>query len=560
MSEALEEGAAARIGRSQGVVYVLPHTTESIPEFLEPALGKIDPDSGAVQVLVITPDAESALAIAEAAHARNGATGIEVLPATSPGRTTRLLRARPLRAVAGSPEALLALVTSSSLKLDELRVIVIAWIDDVFEQGTAATAALESLLSESGKNAERFIVTRKADARVEDFVERYARRPRRVSPAEDASPAAELPEIKYVTTAPVSKPAALRRLLDDLDPPSAVIVVRSALAELEAKRVLRTLGYLENDESVRVARGEAAGAAAAAHTIVLYEPPVRRDELAGLTGTGAVNFVTLVAPSELPPLRDLAGAKLSPFNFTSATAKLRRRDDAVRSELRSILTSGIPPREISPLEPLLEEFDAVEIAAAALQLLERERRVAKAQTAPSPAAAATAAKGPSGSMAKLFITVGEKDGIKRGDLLGTIAGDTGINGAEIGKIEMFDAHSIVEVPASEAERIISVVNGKTIRGRKVVVRADRPKSERADRPGSDRPRFDRPERPRSDGAGRPSRGGYDRPKSDRPRSDRPRPGGPRSDDRRPPRAGSDRARPGSRPGRPSSPPRGRPGR
>src|SRR6266542_5265355 len=324
MSEALEEGAPAKIGRSQGVVYVLPHTTESIPEFLEPAIAKIDPDSAAVQVLVITPDAESALAISEAAHARNGATGIEVLPATSPRRTGRLLRARPVRAVAGTSEALLALLTGSQLKLDELRVVVIAWLEDILDQGSPATAALESLLSDAGKGAERFIVTRKSEARVEEFIERYARRPKRIAAqADESDSGGDIPELKFVMTAPIAKPATLRRVLDDLDPPSAAIVVRSSVGELEARRVLHTLGYPEDDESVRVVRG---GSPGAAHTLILYEPPVRRGELAGMTASGAVNFLTLVKPAELPPLRDLIGSRLVPFNFTSASAKLRRRD------------------------------------------------------------------------------------------------------------------------------------------------------------------------------------------------------------------------------------------
>ncbi len=38
-----------------------------------------------------------------------------------------------------------------------------------------------------------------------------------------------------------------------------------------------------------------------------------------------------------------------------------------------MLARGVPPREIISLEPLLREFDATELAAAALHVLERER-------------------------------------------------------------------------------------------------------------------------------------------------------------------------------------------
>lgn len=570
-SEAVESvepvESVATIGRNPGTVYVLPHTSESVPEFLSPALGRIDPESPSVQVIILTSDGENALSIAEIAHSLNGATGIEVLPATSASRSARLLKSRPVRAVAGTPEELLALVSGTHLKLDGLKAVVIAWAEDLLDQGDKAVAALESILSEAGKTAERIIVTRKLDKRIEDFVERYARRSRRAPMPMDDIGSGEIPEIKYLTSAGIAKPGALRKLLDELDPPSAAIVVRTDNGEKEARRVLRTLGYQESDPSFYLIRG---APTAHVHTIVLYDSPVRRSEIHALGGAGAVNLVVLVQPAEMTPLREMMGSKLGPLNLGVGASKLRRRDDAIRSELRSILSSGVPPREIAPLEPLLAEYDAVEIAAAALQLLERERRIAKAPAATAStasAAAPSAAPGWTGAMSKLFVTLGERDGLKAGDLVGTIAGEAGIPGGQIGKVEVYESHTIVEVPAAESERIIGVLNGKMIKGRKVAVRADRPKSERksseGDSRGGDRPprrTFDRDDRPRSSGPRSPRAGGdRPRPGSDRPRSDRPRFGSDR------PRPGSDRPRPGSdrpRSGpRSSAPPRkGRPER
>jgi ATP-dependent RNA helicase DeaD len=554
-SEATE--AVATIGRSAGTLYVLPHTAESIPEFLTPALGRIDPESPSVQVLILTSDSENALAIAETAHSLNGATGIEVLPATSASRSARLLKARPVRAIAGTPEELLALVSGSHLKLDELKTIVIAWAEDLLDHGDRTVTAMETLISEAGKTAERVIVTRKLEKRIEDFVERYARRSRRAQMPMDDIGSGEIPDLKYLTTAGIAKPASLRKLLDELDPPSAAIVVRTAAGEAEASRVLHTLGYSGTDSAVTLVRGAPSGAV---HTVILYDAPVRRSEIHSLGGVGVVNVVALVQPSELPALRELIGAKLAAINLAGGAGKLRKRDDAMRSELRSILASGVPPREIAPLEPLLAEYDAVEIAAAALQLLERERRIAKAPAAAAIAATPAAAAGWNGAMSKLFVTLGERDGIKPGDLVGTIAGEAGVPGGQIGKVEVYESHTIVEVPAAESEKIIAALNGKMVKGRKVAVRADRPKSERKgegdardERPRFDKPRFDKPrsdsrerrpfdkDRPPRSGFGGPSRGGSDRPRSS---SDRPRSGPPRGGSDRP-RSSSDRPRPGA---------------
>jgi hypothetical protein len=113
--------------------------------------------------------------------------------------------------------------------------------------------------------------------------------------------------------------------------------------------------------------------------------------------------------------------------------------------------------------------------------------------------------------------------------MGIIAGEGGIPGDHVGKIDLQESHALVEVADGDAASVIARVNGSMIKGRRLVVRGERDKEDR-DRAAAG-PRG-RPER--SGGGDRPR---SDRPRSDRPRSDRPRSDGPRGD--RPPR------RPGS---------------
>ena len=120
------ERATGQVTRSQNVVYTLPHATESIREFLTPALGRIDPSAGGTQVLVVTRDAETALTISETVLRFSGPAAIEVVPVTSASRAGRIFRSRPVLAVAGTPTELQALVAASLLKVDTVRSIVIA--------------------------------------------------------------------------------------------------------------------------------------------------------------------------------------------------------------------------------------------------------------------------------------------------------------------------------------------------------------------------------------------------------------------------------------------------
>src|SRR6266568_4510999 len=224
--EEVRERAAGQVAHSQNLVYTLPHSTESIAEFLTPILGRVDPSAGGTQVVVATRDAETALTISETILRLSGPAAIEVVPITSAARAGRIFKSRPVLAVAGTALELAALVRASLLKADSVRTIALAWVDDILEEGTATVSALEALLSELG-TAGRVVVARKSSQEVENFVERYARRARRMGPPDTEAPPIpsdyELPIIRYVTVAGSARASALRKLLDELDPPSALI-------------------------------------------------------------------------------------------------------------------------------------------------------------------------------------------------------------------------------------------------------------------------------------------------------------------------------------------------
>ena len=111
-----------------------------------------------------------------------------------------------------------------------------------------------------------------------------------------------------------------------------------------------------------------------------------------------------------------------------------------------------------------------ELAAAALALL--IPRPTDTAALPSTKARAEKATGTDG-WTRLFVSIGEMEGVKPRDLLGALAGESGVDGSSFGKIEIRDTYSLVEVRPSEAERVIKAVNGSSIRGRSARVDYDR---------------------------------------------------------------------------------------
>jgi ATP-dependent RNA helicase DeaD len=498
-----KEPAGAGITRGQNAVHVVPMDWATLTRVLAPALERLDASRGEPQLLVIASDAESAVAAASALVPAATEHGLRVLAATPGPRAARLLRASPAQIVAGAPAELVALLQGSALKPDAVRAVALAWLGVVLDSPDAQP--LETLLGELPKEGARIVLATELSPAYDALIERYARRARREveSESEGAAPLSA----EYVAAPAAGRADALRRVLDALDLPSAVLYARDDRMRDEAARVARALGY--PPEAVRTARS--AEETTGGDPLVLLDLPASREEMRALAGSGR-KIYAIVQPSQLGSLRTLlSNGTLSPITLVDAAERARGKDAAMRASLRDVLSSSDVRREVLAIEPLLAEFDGVEIAAAALRLLEQQKPV-------RPAAAQTAAP----PMTALFVNLGERDGVRPQELVAAVTSAAGLPTSQIGRIEVRDTHTILEVAASVAELVAGKLTGSVVRGRRVQARVDTPRESRGGR-------GDRPPRP-----GAP-RGG--------PRGDR----GDRGDR---PAGRGDRFERGERPGRP----------
>ena len=486
-------------------------------------LDRVDEKSPDVQLLLVSSDVELAAALAASAVKLTDGRGVGIIAATSARRAARLIRLRPPQVIAATPDAIAELLKAAALKLDTVRSVAIAWLDELIAQD--GTTALENLMTDVPKDAARTVVTAEISPAVEALLERYARRARRVvAPASDTD---QPMPVEFVTTSAESRLGTLRRTLDAIDAASAVVFVRDRDSDLRVRDLLRSLGYTGDDAPIRAGLTAAPGT----ELVVLFDVPASREELREAAG-GAKRVIALIQPRQLTSLRSLtAGGVVKPFTLVDSGARARDRDANVRAQLRELLGKGQFGRELIALEPLLEEYDGIEIAAAALQLAEQERGRSAAAASAASAAPAAPRERSAVPMVRLFVNVGARDGARPSDLVGAITNQGGITSDEVGKVEVRESHSIIEVAQTVVEGVIERVTGTTIRGRRAVARRDEQRAPR------DADRAERSER--SERGDRGARGGE--------RGERGAGSGPR---RYPPKAGG-----AGRGGRERTPPR-----
>ena len=467
---------AGAVTRSQNQLHLIAEDWHAAAGVLGPALDRVDAGTDATQVIVVTGDVDAAAGIASRLAVREGAEAVRIVGATDARRALRTQRAHPAQVLVATPEVLVALLREAVLKLDDLRAIVLAWVEQLDHGGTQA---LETLMGEAPKDAPRIVLASAPSPEVDALVERYARRARRMQAA--GTEAAGPVSLSYVAVGEVARPMALRRILDTLDPESAFVVTRTAESRADVAAQLRSLGYGGERSAVR--SGDAPDAPT--QLLVLYDFPASGDQLRAVATGGFGRIVALVAPRQLATLRRWAGGSVAPLTLPDAAVRARSREDRIRDEIRETLDAGGFSRELLALEPLLAEHDGIEVAAALLRLLELER------TRPRTAAAAATPE-----MTRVFLSIGEMDGVRPGDLVGAITNEAGISKAELGRVEIRERHSTVEVATAVANTVVSKITGVTVRGRRVMAKIDEGRERRDSGGGARRERGGSPRRDR----------------------------------------------------------------
>jgi hypothetical protein len=201
-----------------------------------------------------------------------------------------------------------------------------------------------------------------------------------------------------------------------------------------------------------------------ADAVVCFDLP-SREELVQLRDHGEP--ILLLSPTQLPYARSIA-APLSPLPLLAARTRARSDTEALRARAAARIEAGGLEAELGLLEPLLERYDAAEVAAAILAIGYRPSAIGVAQpTAESPVPTAPA------EWVKLFVNVGKKDRAGAKDLVGALTREVGLAREDIGRIEVREGFSLVSVAPHAVDAAIRGLSRVAIRGRRIAARRER---------------------------------------------------------------------------------------
>ena len=507
----------------------------ALPTLQRIAIGKAG--EGSTSALVLVPTRELAMQVAEALTKYGREMGARVLPVYGGqpiGQQLRGLR-RGVDVVVATPGRAVDHLKRGSLRFDGVQVAILDEADEMLDMGFAED--LETILSVTPRERQTALFSATISPTITRIAKRHLRDPARIkvhAEKVDEDGVARVRQVAYVVRR-TDKLRALCRILDVEDPTSALVFARTRgevddLAEALSARGHdagalhggltqeardRMLGrFRDGSLDVLVATDVAARGLDIEHVshVVNYDVPSNPDAYVhriGRTGRAGREGVaiTLVEPREHRMLRNIEAATRSKLEIAHlpTVADLReRRTEMLRANLREALVGDAFDRFRGVVEPLADEFDLVDIALAAVSLIEgaggqdadevelsspplvagpplragrpapgRGGRGSPVPRPGGPPGASADRAGSGGPWVRLFVGGGRRAGLRPGDLVGAITNEAHVPGTVVGAIQINDGFSLVDVQEGVADGVVAALSEATIRGRRMQVRRDR---------------------------------------------------------------------------------------
>jgi ATP-dependent RNA helicase DeaD len=497
--------AQAATGTGKTAAFALP----MIQRLLEDEAGRRH-----LRGLVLVPTRELAMQLSEAIHKYARGTGIQVVPlygGASMEQQIRSLRRGADIAVA-TPGRALDHLRRKTLTLDEILVLVLDEADEMLDMGFLED--IEAILEATSRTRQAALFAATMPSRILSIAKRHLSNPARVTIAGEKTASGKLPRVRQVAyvVRRDQKPAALDRILDIENPASAIVFCRTRLEVDSLTETLNAHGYRaealhggmqqrQRDavmNRVRSAKSDlliatdvAARGLDISHVshVVNYDLPAEAESYVhriGRTGRAGREGVaiTLVEPREhrlLRTIEQLTRQKIDVATLPTVADLKARRLEMTKASVREHLVGGDFADVRVVVESLADEFDVLDIAAAAVKMAheataregeERELESPPAPDARRPSPARRRATSDEGAV-RLFIGAGRRAGIRPADLVGAITGETGVPARALGAIEIADNFSLVSVPDELADEIIAGMKKASLRGQKVTIRRER---------------------------------------------------------------------------------------
>lgn len=514
LSEAIQR-AVAEVGYTEPT----PIQAQSIPLILEgkdvigrshtgtgktaafglPAIEMIDPDLEGVQVLALCPTRELAMqAAAEVekfARYKKGVKVVAVYGGASMEKQIFQLK-KGANFVIGTPGRIMDHLRRRTLRLGSLRVVILDEADEMLNMGFRED--IETILAQAPEERQTVLFSATMPQPILDITREYQKDPVMVAIGSERSRTAENIEQFYFDCPMGRKMDVLNLLLAKYDPKLSVVFCNTKKMVDELSEYLTNAGYQAvgiHGDMRQSARTQVMASFKSHRTRILiatdvaargidvenvdavfnfdipqdiefYVHRIGRTARAGKEGKA---YTLISGRRQFYQLRDImasTGAKIVQAEIPSASEIYESRLSQFAASLAESLAQPLPEGEAMLHRLTGMGLTAEQVAEAALERLLAGQRKAL------PEVQVVSCRGESrdGKQTGVVLSIGRRQRIAPNFILGAIADATGIPGKQVGKIDIYDDYTVVQLGAEDARLTAETMATCRINGHKTEVR------------------------------------------------------------------------------------------
>lgn len=462
-----------------------------------PLLQRIDPKERHLQAVVLCPTRELAIQVAD--EIRKLAMflhGIKILPVYGGQEISKQIRSLKsgVQIIIGTPGRVMDHMRRKTVKFDRVKMVILDEADEMLNMGFRDD--IETILRDTPEERQTVLFSATMPGPILEIAKTYQKSAEMVRVVKKELTVPKI-EQYYYEVSPKNKEDVLSRLLDMYNPKLSLVFCNTKKQVDELTSALQGRGYfaegLHGDmkqqqrdrvmNSFRNGRTEILVATDVAargidvddvEAVFNYDVPqddeyyVHRIGRTGRAGREGRAF-TLVVGREVFKLRDImryCKTKIKAQPIPSINDVTAVKAEKILDKLSVIIQNEDLTKMITLIEDRVnkEEYTSLDIAAAFLKMMMGDEFGKSEDESSYMDFGDTGAEA---GMVRLFINLGKKQNVRPGDILGAIAGETGMPGKLIGSIDMYDKYTFVEVPREYAADVIQVMKEAKIKGKSI---------------------------------------------------------------------------------------------
>ncbi|HPJ20720.1 MAG TPA: DEAD/DEAH box helicase [Clostridia bacterium] len=461
-----------------------------------PAIEMIDADNRMPQVLVLCPTRELAIqASGEIRRLTKYIDGIKVIPIYGGQPIDRQIKAlkQGAQIIIGTPGRVMDHMRRRTLRFDELRMLVLDEADEMLNMGFRED--IEIILNDVPTERQTVLFSATMSKPILAITHQYQNNPEFVKVVHHKLTVPGI-EQYYCEVPRTRKLESLCRLIDVYDPRLSLVFCNTKRMVDELVGQMQQRGYLVDGLhgdmrqpartkvmnafrdcriDILVATDVAARGIDVDEIEAVFNYDVPQDEeyyvhrigRTGRAGRTGKSFTFITGRKQLRELEDIqsfTNAKIKFMKVPTDSDVEETKNTKFAEQLREILDEGGLEKHMKVIDRLMEEdYSSVDIAAALVKMAMGSSDVITDEILDSDFDNSGAEPG----MVRLFINIGRDKKVRPGDIVGAIAGETGIHGKLIGSIDIYDKFTFVEVPRENAREVLEVMKNSQIKGKKI---------------------------------------------------------------------------------------------